>query len=610
MLRNILLTIILVLLAYGFWTSADFKEISAGIAIFLFGMMFLENGFKSFNGSTLENILRKSTDKLYKSIGFGIISTTLMQSSTLVSILTISFLSAGLIGLAQGIGIVFGANIGTTGGAWLVAGFGLKINISAYAMPIIVFGLVFILQKQKSLKGIGYILAGLGFLFLGIHYMKDGFEAFKSTIDLAAFGGEGIKYLFIFTAIGIFVTIVMQSSNATLVLIITALSVGQISYENALALAIGANVGTTVTAIISSMNSNIEGKRLAAAHFIFNIVTSIIAILFISQIMYLVDYISSNLGIASDNYTLKLAVFHTIFNVIGVITMIPFINYLVKFLETFVKNSTDIKNDGDIDTTKYLNNSALELPETSYAVIISETKHLYENASNIIMQGLNLKESIVTSATIPIEESINEEFDKTVDIDDLYERKIKGIYGDIIDFSTRAQFDISSEYIKEIYKLKLANMHLVEAVQNTKYLQKNILKYSQNTNIHIKEEYIKIRQNLAKLLRDIDKIYNAKEDDVIVLLISKTKVHLKKYDIISNGILDDLIRKSLITNEMATSLMNDSLYAHNIAEKLVLMAETIFIDRTSDFKKIDDNMSISSDELDEFLEQELNNGTK
>jgi len=275
MLRKIFLPSILIILAYGFWISPDFKEISAGVAIFLFGMISLEEGFKAFSGGTLEKILQKSTDKLYKSIGFGVLATTIMQSSSLVSVLTISFLGAGLIGLAQGIGIVFGANIGTTTGAWLVAGFGLKVKISAYAMPMLVFGVILIFQKAKSLKGIGYILAGLGFLFLGIHYMKDGFEAFKSTIDLAAYGGTGLKYLFIFTGIGVFATVVMQSSHATLVLIITALAAGQISYENALALAIGANVGTTITAIIGAMSSNIDGKRLAGAHLIFNLTTAL-----------------------------------------------------------------------------------------------------------------------------------------------------------------------------------------------------------------------------------------------------------------------------------------------------------------------------------------------
>ncbi len=169
MLRKIFLPSILLVLAYGFWISPNFKEISAGVAIFLFGMIALEEGFKAFSGGMLEKILKKSTDTLYKSIGFGFVATAMMQSSSLVSVLTISFIGAGLIGLAQGIGIIFGANIGTTTGAWLMAGFGLKIHIAQYAMPMLVFGVVLIFQKAKSLKGIGYILAGLGFLFLLRH---------------------------------------------------------------------------------------------------------------------------------------------------------------------------------------------------------------------------------------------------------------------------------------------------------------------------------------------------------------------------------------------------------------------------------------------------------
>ena len=137
MLRRILLPSIFGILAYGFWVSPDFKEIAAGVAIFLFGMLSLEEGFRAFSGGLLERILHRSTDQLYKSLGFGIVATTLMQSSSLVSVLTISFLSAGMIGLKAGLGIIFGANLGTTTGAWLVAGFGLKVKISAYALPML-----------------------------------------------------------------------------------------------------------------------------------------------------------------------------------------------------------------------------------------------------------------------------------------------------------------------------------------------------------------------------------------------------------------------------------------------------------------------------------------
>ena len=600
LLRKILLPTILLILGYGFWISPDFKEISAGVAIFLFGMLSLEEGFKTFSGGGLEKVLRKSTDKLYKSIGFGVLTTTIMQSSSLVSVLTISFLGAGLIGLAQGIGIIFGANIGTTTGAWLVAGFGLKVKISAYAMPMLVFGVIFIFQKSKVMNGIGYVLAGLGFLFLGIHYMKDGFEAFKSTIDLAAFSVDGIKGLLIYTGIGIFATVVMQSSHATLVLIITALSVGQISYENALALAIGANVGTTITAIIGSMSSNIDGKRLAGAHLIFNVVTGLIAIILMKQIMFSVDYLSGVFGIAPDDYTLKLAVFHTIFNIIGVVVMIPFINKLVKFLEKYFvsKDGTTI-----IDRAKYLNESVLTLPATSMAAIIKETKHLYDNAFEVISHGINLQRKNIVS-DISYEEVLKQNYSNDAfNIDTFYHRKIKGLYGEILDFSTRAQTMMSPKEIEKLYKIKLANRDIVEAIKDTKHLQKNLLKYEKSDNENIKKEYAIIRKGLAQTLRGIDKISNFTNVEDIMIEISKLKIILEQYDILANGTIDNLIRNGLVSNEMATSLMNDSAYAYDISKHLISMAEIIFLDSISDIESISSEMDIT-DEIDELVRKE------
>ena len=184
-------------------------------------------------------------------------------------------------------------------------------------------------QKKASLKGIGNVLAGLGFFFLGIHYMKEGFDVFKQYIDLTQFAIPGFLGIVIYTGIGIVITTILQSSSATLALILTALAAGQIEYENALALAIGANVGTTITAVLGSLKSNIAGKRLAGAHFIFNITTGLVALAFIYPLAKFVDYFSDIVNISATDYTLKLALFHTIFNVIGVIVMIPFIKILV-----------------------------------------------------------------------------------------------------------------------------------------------------------------------------------------------------------------------------------------------------------------------------------------
>jgi len=192
--------------------------------------------------------------------------------------------------------------------------------------------MIFSFQKKKSLKGIGNVLAGLGFFFLGIHYMKEGFDVFKQYIDLTEFAMSGILGVIVYTGLGIVITTVLQSSSATLALILTALSAGQIEYENALALAIGANVGTTITAVLGSLSSNVAGRRLAGAHLIFNVTTGIVALAFIFPLATLVNAMSDAFGISQTDYTLKLALFHTIFNLIGVIIMIPFIKKLETFL--------------------------------------------------------------------------------------------------------------------------------------------------------------------------------------------------------------------------------------------------------------------------------------
>ena len=253
MFKNILLVAVLLLLGISFLHIPNIQEISAGVAILLFGMISLENGFKSFAEGPLKKLLAKATDKFYKSFSVGMISTALLQSSSLISVITISFLSAGLITLYQGLGIIYGANLGTTATAWLVATLGLKFNISALAMPMIVFGIVLYLQSRRSLKGLGNIIAGLGFFFFGIALMKSGFDAYQGALDFSNHNLEGISGDLVFIFLGIAMTIILQSSSATIAIVLTVLASGQINYVNALAFAIGANVGTTVTAIIAAL---------------------------------------------------------------------------------------------------------------------------------------------------------------------------------------------------------------------------------------------------------------------------------------------------------------------------------------------------------------------
>ncbi|MCP4075844.1 MAG: Na/Pi cotransporter family protein [Gammaproteobacteria bacterium] len=561
----------LIALIYGFWISPDFKAISSGVAVFLFGMLFLEQGFQFFTGGVLERILQRTTSSIWKSLSFGVVSTTLMQSSSLVSVITISFLGAGLIDLAAGVGIIFGANLGTTTGAWLIAGFGMKVKISAYAMPMLVIGIVLVFQKSKSLKGIGYILAGLGFLFLGIHFMKEGFEAFRDTIDLTQFAVSGYSGILLFTLLGIAATVIMQSSHATLVIIITALSVGQITYENGLALAIGANVGTTITAILGSMSSNIQGKRLAFAHLIFNMTTGAIAIAFIYQLVEAVEVLSNALGIDEDNYTLKLAVFHTIFNFIGVIAMLPFINKLVNFLMRAMPEKMIPK-----DKSRYLNDSSLEVPDVAIEAVRKEIIHLYDNAYEIIAHGLSLHRQDIESDKELETLNLHRRKAMSIVIDDEYEKSIKGLFGEIISFMSRANTNMTSDQVNEMFHYRTAGRDIVEAIKDSKHMHSNLSNYITSDNEFIKTEYNTLRIGLGDVLRRVYTLRNSEGDLEDIIPLEAVSLEIEEHEQHINTSLDKMIRENKITSEMATSLMNDTSYAYDLARSLVKMGLILF----------------------------------
>ncbi len=597
MFKKTILPSIFIVLAYGFWISPDFKQIAAGVAIFLFGMLSLEQGFRAFTGGVLEKILRHTTGSLWKSLGFGVISTTILQSSSLVSVITISFLSAGLIGLGAGIGIIFGSNLGTTTGAWLVAGFGMKVKISAYAMPMLVFGVLLIFQKSKSLNGIGYILTGLGFLFLGIHYMKEGFEAFKDSIDLQAFAIPGFLGLITYAAIGVFATVVMQSSHATLVLIITALAAQQITYENGLALAIGANIGTTITAIIGSMSANIEGKRLAGAHLIFNMTTGLIAILFIQQFVQIVDHISAFVGIANDDFTLKLAVFHTIFNLVGIVVMIPFINMMVVWLEkTFKEKVTSVEQ------PIHLTESALEFADTSVEAVRKETLHLYDNAIEIIIDVIGISKSDIDSDKDLEQILMKQKKIPEIDIDARYDKSIKSIFSAIIAFISQVRFNWQLEQSADLHWLRRASRNIVEAIKSTKHLQKNLLKYSQSYNQYASHEYKNIRLNLAMLIRELEEIRHEPDTDIKILSMDSIKISMDEADDKLNNEIDNLIRNGEIVPETGTSLINDSAYLIDIKSNLIQFFETLFIAQERELTKAERKLALDENEITEVRE--------
>ncbi len=585
-------------LLLAFWVSPDAREIAAGVAIFLFGMLMLEDGFKLLGGGTLEKLLERATHSTPRAIMFGVVSTTLLQSSSLVSIMTISFLSAGLISLISGVGIVFGANIGTTTGAWLVAGLGLKVDIAAYAMPMIAISIVLVFQKSKALRGIGYALAGLGFLFLGIHHMKEGFDAFKDQIDLTRFALSGLLGLFVYSLVGTAATVVMQSSHATMVLILTALAAGQISYENALALAIGANIGTTITAIIGSLGANYQGKRLALAHLIFNMMTAVVALVLIVPLREAVDWISDLVGIGATDFAMKLAVFHTIFNVLGVALMLPLLSRLIGFLERHIVEATP-----DVSRPRYLNEAVDEFPQSLAMALRKEVLHLYENAAELILHGLNLHRDDVFSTDDVAALVRRSRRPLDLDIDEAYEHRVKTLYSGIVEFTTRAgDKRIAPEIAERIYDLRDVASNIVQAVKSIKHLRKNILRYTVRPSGVSTELYDELRTEIARIAVEIRKFGLTKPEGRSALWLDQERAQIEKDARLTTRRVEDLIREGKLSPAAATSFMNDSGYAYGAMRDLIAAARSYYIERDSAMAEVERILSLEEEEIDEAVE--------
>jgi phosphate:Na+ symporter len=580
--KIVVFPLVLLTLAYFLFAEENLKTIFVGIAIFIIGMKFMEDGFKLFSGNSLEIFLEKFTNSLPKSMFMGFFATTLVQSSSLISIIIISFLSIKIITLPQAIGVIFGANLGSTTTAWLVSFFGLKLNIASYAMPMIIFGVIATFLKSRTYEALGNVLLGLGFVFLAIFYMKDGFETLQGTIDLSQYAIEGYMGFVIFALVGAVATVVMQSSGATMALIITALALNQITYENAIALTIGVNVGTPFTAVLASLTSNENGKRLALVHLVFNCVTALATFSFLANLTSFIDVISNYFGVLDNNYTIKLSIFHTIFNLAGIIIMTPFISKIEKLSRYIIKDKYKAHY-----KPKFISKELIDVPVVSIKALENELLHLYKNSQKIILHTISLHRTDVFSNK-NLKKTIKKSNDVIV-LDNIYNKNMKQLYNEIMTFASASQKYMEKEDEYKVFKLKIAAKEILNGVREVKKLEKNILTYLNSKNQFIKLEYNILRMELANSLKEIDLLDNEKySEEKKSSKISKINKRLNTLDIITNGRIDTLIRKNKINAKMASSLISDSSTTYHICKKLLLITNILFM-KDEKLEIIEDN---------------------
>jgi len=352
--------------------------LAGGLGLFLLAVGMITDGLKLAAGNTLRDMLGKWTNTPFRGIMSGITITAIVQSSSAVTLATIGFVNAGLLSMRQALGVVFGSNIGTTVTGWLVAIIGFKLNIDAFALPLVGLGMIMRLTGGMGrLGGLGTALAGFGLFFIGIDVLKDAFESFVLIIDLQSFTSEGISGVLLFLGIGFLMTLLTQSSSAAIAITLTAATGGVVGIYAAAAMVIGANVGTTSTAIFSVIGATPNAKRVAAAHVLFNLLTGAVALLIMPVMFALVGFIEGLLELEQVP-VITLALFHTTFNILGVLLMWPFSARLAEFLEGRFKSLEEITG-----RPQHLDRNVAVSPALALNAAVLESCHLYEVVSRL-----------------------------------------------------------------------------------------------------------------------------------------------------------------------------------------------------------------------------------
>lgn len=355
-----------------------------GLGLFILAVSMITDGLKLAAGNALRNLLAQWTRTLPHGIGTGFAITSVVQSSSAVTVATIGFVNAGLISLKQALGVIFGSNIGTTMTGWLVALVGFKIKVELFALPLIGIGMLLRLAGSDTRRApIGIALAGFGLFFIGIDVLKEAFEGMAATIDLHKFTMDGIAGLLLFVAIGFMITVLTQSSSASIAITLTAAAGGVVGLNAAAAMVIGANVGTTSTAAIAVIGATPNAKRVAAAHIMFNVMTGLVAILLLPVLFWVVRTTGKILGLA-DLPVVTLALFHTVFNVLGVLLIWPLTGRLTAFLESRFVSLEEIEA-----RPRYLDKTVAVSPMLALSALTMELSRIAGIARRMAMAALS-----------------------------------------------------------------------------------------------------------------------------------------------------------------------------------------------------------------------------
>jgi phosphate:Na+ symporter len=317
--------------------------IAGSLCLFLYGMKVMSDGIQQSAGRRMQSVLKFMTGNRFMAVFTGVSVTAIIQSSGATTIMVVSFVNAGLLTLQQAIGVIMGANIGTTVTAWIVSLVGFNLQISAVAMPLIGIGFLFQAVKWKH-KELGSLVMGLGILFLGLDFLTKSMPKLDASqlSFFNSFEGMGAVRNIVGIVAGLVLTFLLHSSSASTAIMITMVFNGYISFELGASMILGANIGTTIDAALAAIGTKTMAKRAALVHILFNVIGSVWAVIMINPLIRFVDFVSP----ANDvNYTIHMAMFHTIFNVMNTILFLPFVKQFATLVTLIIKDKGEVEEE-------------------------------------------------------------------------------------------------------------------------------------------------------------------------------------------------------------------------------------------------------------------------
>ena len=435
------------------------------LGMFLYGMNLMSSGLQKVAGERLRSFLSAMTSNPLKSVLTGLGITAVIQSSSATTVMVVSFVNAGLLTLAQAIGVIMGANIGTTVTAWLVSWLGFKADISVLAVPLMLLGFLFSNSKKDQRKNLGELIVGFSLLFLGLSFMKESVPDLRQTPEVLEFvrtwASYGFGSVLLFLAFGTVLTLVLQSSSATMAITLIMLSMGWIPFNMACAMVLGENIGTTITANIAASVGNTQAKRAAMSHTIFNVFGVIWALVLYKPFLQLVGLITENLfGLpnpAAEGFVVSeanspegtaalygLSMLHTLFNLTNTLILVWFTKQIAQAVSWIIRAPKN--QEKEVSRLKYISAGPLATPELSVGLALDEIIHFAKISKN----GAIYAKRAINDAGTDKFEALREKLVKYEEISDRIEYEIAAFLNGV---SAEEVSENTSMQIKSMYKI-------------------------------------------------------------------------------------------------------------------------------------------------------------